>query len=92
MRCAEVKSERYENGQVKRIVDVRIRELNPVQAENLSEVAAVVVMQAGIGGFATIYEDREMRQALVDLNALEDMALEFERRRAQYDPHLGHMS
>ena len=92
MRCVALKVERYENGQVKRITDAWRAEYNPVQAENMSESAIVVSLERGIGGLATIYEDRRTRQAIIDGEMLEALAMEKERRRAQSGEREGWVS
>ena len=96
MKCAVVKTRSYTNGQVKAIESVEIRELTPVAAENLSEVATVVALEGiGFGDMTTIYEGREVRQALMtpeQRSYLERRALECARRAAHYDERNGWIS
>ena len=96
MKCAVVKSEKFANGQVKRIESVEIRDLTPIQAENLSEIAAIVSLEGvGVGGSVVVYEDRVAKQALMTAEQremLETLALECAHRRAQYDGRNGWIS
>ena len=70
------------------IVKVEFRELTATQAENLSEIAAVVSMTPSMGGKSTVYIDRVARQAVVNYDELYELA----RRNVQHSERGGWIS
>lgn len=80
MEYAVLKTEKWPNGQVKRFTSAEIRELTDTQAENLSEVATIVSMTPSFRGYTAVYEDRVIRQALVDLDAIRELVFRFRSR------------
>ena len=70
------------------IVKVEFRELTTNQAENLSEIAAVVSMTPSMGGMSTVYIDRVASQSYVNYDELYELA----RRNVQRSEHGGWIS
>ena len=68
-------------------LNVTIRDLSPVAAENLSELAVVVAMTPGCE-LSTVYQNRTTRQAYVNRDDLRELA----RKQAQYDERCGWIS
>lgn len=70
------------------IESIEFRELTRTQAENLSEIAAVVSLATNAGGTSTIYRNRRAEQAFVNYDEL----LETARRAAQRSERNGWIS
>lgn len=66
---------------------VELRELTPVMAENLSEIAKVVSMNF-VGDTTTVWSERVAHEMHVDRSTL----MELKRRAVWRDQHLGWVS
>ena len=70
------------------IVKVEIRELTATQADNLSEIAAVVSLVPSFKGKYTVHLNHTTRQEFVNIDELYEMA----RRNVQLSEHSGWLS
>ena len=89
MKCAVCRSIENRSGEVVSMF-VELHDYTPIQMENLSEVAIVVVLE-GLGaseGLATVYENRVTRQTWINQDALRELA----RKQAQTDGRNGYIS
>ena len=72
----------------RRVESVEFRELTRTQAENLSEIAAVVSMAPTPSGLHAVYRERNLSQSMVNIDELYELA----RRNAQQSARNGWIS